>query len=168
MQPRTHVKKKRNETIQACFRENVPEAIERGCYEMDTSCLETQFRALGRQCQCHCQNQPNTDVNSASPSSQLGAAGARELQREAGDAAEVSSRMIACGGDCGGNLESHSPRGGGAVEGGGGEPQFSGEASNVSSDARSRLSGAATGMVGGATAVVAIATKVGEVRRVWV
>ncbi|CAN0043269.1 unnamed protein product [Scytosiphon promiscuus] len=32
-----------------CFRDSVPEAIERGCYEMDTACLEAQFRALGRE-----------------------------------------------------------------------------------------------------------------------
>lgn len=142
---------------------------------MDTACLETQFRALGRQCQC--QHQSNTDADAFSLSSLItGAAGDEEFVGEAGRAAAKSAgagagapRTIACGGDCGGSLENQSLRGRGAAGGGrgGGEQQPSRGGSIANSDARSRLSGAATGMVGGATAVVAIATKVGEVRRVW-
>eukprot|EP00903_Cladosiphon_okamuranus_P009035 g8638.t3 len=146
---------------QECFRDCVPEAIERGCYEMDIACLETQFRTLGRQCLCKIHS--NKDADTASPSSLLGVAGAGQFVREAGDAAEVSPCVIACSGDCcGGSPESQSSWGSGAAEGGIGEQRPSWEVSNGSTDARSRLSGVATGMVGGATAVVAIATKVGE------
>lgn len=147
--------------LKECFRDSVPEAIERGCYLMDTACLETQFRTQGRQCQCQCQNQ-STDADTASPSSPLWAAGVGQFVRETGDAAEASPCMIACSRNCcGDSPENQSPRGSGAAKDG--EKQRLNREISNESDARSRLSGAATGMVGGATAVVAIATKVGEV-----
>lgn len=150
---------------QECFRESVPEAIERGCYEMDTACLEAQLRALGRETSLSSPDTPPRTANDhpASPSAEgerwgeashtTATAGARLSSR-----ARAADAAACAGGNC---LE--SPEHGQGWTGASAEQRRQSRKTSSGSDARSRLSGASSGFSGGATAVVAVVTKVGQV-----
>lgn len=140
---------------QGCFRDSVPKAIEHGCHEMDTMCLETQFRTLGRQ-------NITASAGSAASAGDRQSPRAMLFGRTATGAAVAASPVTS---------SPSSPRafiyGGGSLENES-QARRGRAASNGSSDVRSRLSGAAAGMLGGATAAVAVATRVGEVGGWWV
>lgn len=144
-------------TQQHCFVDNVPLAIERACYEMDTACLEVQFRRLQRQ------RGVGADVGArgGKPGKEGGRADAALLM-----AASLSPRRSPSRAN---TKQSPTYGGSGRRDRGGvgklGAGRMGRAAARVGwgGDARSRLSGATANRAGGAAAVVAIVTKRGEV-----
>lgn len=129
-------------TKQECFEESIPEAIKHACYEMDTSCLDVQFKRVQRQ---------------------------KEMGR-AGSVA-VSPRISGGRSSSEPRSGSHGNRNGGVGDSSGrGEScnkkayERSKRASGGTSDARSRLGGATANRLGGSTAVMAVIAMKEEVR----